>query len=139
MPRNEQKCETSRPWLAASAQSVRLHSNAFYPLLGCISHIVIASVGIGLAILTSLSFAVAQKAPNMVAFTASPISGIAPLTVTFTNVGTYIDYGDGSLGPIRSEGAKVGEAKHTYKSAGTYTAHSDGATATITVLGSAKP
>jgi len=65
-------------------------------------------------------------------FTGTPTSGAAPLTVTFSNVGSSIDYGDGSLGPVRNSGT-VGQATHTYTSVGTYTATSDGFSVKISV------
>lgn len=66
---------------------------------------------------------------------ASPKSGAAPLTVTFSAVAAaftstssyYLNYGDGTTGnltfpPCALGGSCPGSASHTYNSAGTYTA-----------------
>ena len=67
-------------------------------------------------------------------FSASPISGTAPLTVQFTStapqgsdIGRTVDFGDGSSGslafvPICSSCNAIGIVSHTYASAGSYTA-----------------
>lgn len=69
--------------------------------------------------------------PAPPAFSASPTSGAAPLTVSFSGVGSSIDFGDGS-GQAASDNAQIGTATHTYAAAGTYTAkNSDGSTIAI--------
>jgi PKD repeat protein len=70
---------------------------------------------------------------------AEPASGVAPLTVTFRNVGISIDFGDGSLGPNLSHGAQIGTVKHTYTKPGTYTAGSQRGHVTVHVTAPAKP
>ncbi|HEV3245441.1 MAG TPA: PKD domain-containing protein [Candidatus Paceibacterota bacterium] len=67
-------------------------------------------------------------------FSVSPTSGTAPLTVTFVNVGSSIDFGDGS-GINGSTGAVIGTSVHTYANGGTYIAVSGGMTVTIVVIG----
>jgi hypothetical protein len=84
--------------------------------------------------------------------TATPSSGPAPLTVTFSgnSPGGYsLDYGDGSLGPnvtcdFATCGTQTINATHTYASAGTFTAvlhpkagGSASASAQVTVSGGA--
>ena len=68
------------------------------------------------------------------AFSASPTSGMAPLTVTFTNVGDSICYGEGPCMTVTNNG-NIGTTQYIYHSAGTYTATSNGSNITITVTG----
>lgn len=74
---------------------------------------------------------------------AAPLSGTAPLVVTFSGIGDNISFGDGSgqtCGISATTGTNataqscsIGTVTHTYSSAGTYTATSNGRLATITV------
>ena len=67
-------------------------------------------------------------------FSASPTSGMAPLTVTFSGVGSGIEFGDGT-GQAKNDGIALNHASHIYSTAGTYTATSGSASAKITVTG----
>lgn len=78
---------------------------------------------------------IATPAPQDIAFAATPISGTAPLTVSFSGGGTAIDFGDGT-GTAQSDGVALNQASHTYSRAGTYTATSGDSSVTITVTSS---
>jgi len=78
----------------------------------------ISSMAIGLAaaifVVSGCQMPMSQSEASEAIFSASPESGSAPLTVTFSHVGSSIDFGDGSLGPFRTNGVKVGDTSHTY-------------------------
>jgi PKD repeat protein len=73
-------------------------------------------------------------AQTTVTFSASPISGVSPLSVQFTstgpvgsNIGSIVNFGDGTIGnlnpaPICATCNPRGTLGHTYATAGTYTA-----------------
>jgi hypothetical protein len=75
-----------------------------------------------------------QSAPAVVnvpvtQLSASPLSGNAPLAVTFSSVGSSIDFGDGSV----ASGAAGSSVSHTYTQSGTFTVRSGSSQITITV------
>ena len=85
--------------------------------------------GLTLSVMLAVTAAaLAQPAASSSAhFTASPISGRAPLTVTFcASAGIDIDFGDGTssgLGPPPKDACPAGEnsyTTHTYTAAGIY-------------------
>jgi PKD repeat protein len=65
-------------------------------------------------------------------FGASPTSGQAPLTVTFSGVDSGMNFGDGSLEQA-SDNQTIGPISHTYTTAGTYSATDGSQHVTITV------
>jgi PKD repeat protein len=87
------------------------------------------------AVITKECGGASITATHSITLPASPTTGTAPLTVTFTGVGKDIQYGDGSfgIGPSGSVDHNIGKAIHTYTSVGTYTARSDGSSVVITV------
>ena len=64
---------------------------------------------------------------------ASPASGDAPLTVTFSGVGSNLSFGDDGPVLIADGGTTLGTVTHLYLSSGTYTATSDGKSVNIKV------
>ncbi|MDO8514557.1 MAG: peptidoglycan-binding protein [bacterium] len=82
------------------------------------------------------------KAGGGTSLTATPTSGSAPLSVTFSsNSASDVRFGDGQTGtlnpaPVCSGCAPSYTALHTYTSAGTFTASANGISKTITVTAS---
>ena len=79
-----------------------------------------------------ISTATSTPNPQSPTFSATPTSGTAPLTVSFSGVGSSIDFGNGT-GQQESGGLSIGKTTYTYSTAGTYTATSGGQSVTITV------
>ena len=67
------------------------------------------------------------------AFAATPVTGTAPLLVTFTGVGSSIAFGDGLAQTTSGDAGVIGTTTHTYTTAGTYTASIKGSSVVITV------
>ncbi len=84
--------------------------------------------------IASTTITVDSSASTSLSFTASPTSGVAPLSVQFTatapqgtSLGTTVNFGDGTTGtlgfvPVCSSCNAMGTVSHTYANPGTYTA-----------------
>jgi Putative peptidoglycan binding domain len=111
--------------LQVSLGIVSSQSDSAYGIMGPKTR---AAVGCGGTTTVSPAQPVQPTTPtsNNGGFSVSPLSGAAPLTVSFsedkeTGLGNVVDFGDGSVGELQC-GLGLCSVGHTYTIAGTYTA-----------------